>query len=73
MSLEAIEVRGRWAIVTLSERQNQCSVPDVSGGRYFVRGIGDESLARAAEYSYQHGRTYVTLRECLDAIRQVES
>ena len=68
MSPVPVRVRGRWAIVTVDERAVQCTVPDAEGGRYFVRGYGDASIARAAEYSRQHGTTYAARSEAMAVI-----
>jgi hypothetical protein len=72
MSVERrpVEVRRRWAIVTIDEGANQCTVPAVNGGRFFVNGISERSIESAASYSRQFGTTYATAAE---AYAEVES
>jgi hypothetical protein len=60
-----------WAVVTVDENANQCTVPNGEGGRFFVRGVGDKAVAQAAAYAVQHtDRTWPTREAAVDALSE---
>jgi hypothetical protein len=70
MSLERklVQRHGRWAVVTIDDHAVQVTVPAPGGTRYAVNGYGDSSIAAAASYAVQHGKSWPSREAAIEAL-----